>query len=186
MRFVRGRADARHLPSRFNFALFRLAAYLRVRRAMPQAGDEILVIDRHQSTFETWAVMLWFLLSATAFGTATWFADWTLPLALLFGAVTTLVVCQLALLLSGLVLWPLWRSITRTTILPYRFNGAVMMGAFLAAAAECATRPAWVRFAGRQALIIAALNVVAAAIVFLLRDSIARLDARAGGAASEQ
>ncbi len=169
MKFVRGRGEARYLPSRFNFALFRLFAHLRIRFAKPQPSDEILVIDRHQSAFETWAVLLWMLLSSTCFAAATWFAGCTLPLALFLGAIVTLTLVQLAGPVLGVFLWPLFRRVTGTTMIPYRFNGVVVMGIFIAAAAYCATRPTWVRFVGRQVLALVALNAIAAAIVLLLR-----------------
>lgn len=167
MRLVRGRGEARWLPSRHNFALFRLLAWLRYRNAKPAPDDGILMIDRHQSRFETWAVMLWFLASTACFIASA--LPWSLPLALLAGVAIAIPLFQLVIFVSGLALWPLFRRITRAAMIPYRFNGAFLMGMFLAAAAYCATRATWVRFAGRQVLVFAVLNAVAAAIVFFLR-----------------
>ena len=77
MRVVRGRADARWLPSRHNFALFRLAAFLRLRRARPEPCDGSCVIDRHQSAMETWLVMSWVTLTFACYLAATLFATGT-------------------------------------------------------------------------------------------------------------
>jgi hypothetical protein len=43
---VHGNAAARWLPSRHNFALFRLLAWLRLRNAHPEPAPVILGIDR--------------------------------------------------------------------------------------------------------------------------------------------
>jgi hypothetical protein len=60
----------------------------------------------------------------------------------------------------------------------------VTVALLTAGAAYCATRPTWVRFAGWHFLSMLGLNAIAAVIVFLLRDSIAQLEASAGGAPS--
>jgi hypothetical protein len=62
-----------------------------------------------------------------------------------------------------------------------RINSIWMMTLFSALAAYCSTRSSWVRFAGWQFFAIAALNAIAAMILFLLRDSVARLESSCAG-----
>jgi hypothetical protein len=173
---VHGNAAARWLPSRHNFALFRLFAFLRLRNAGPEAADVILNIDRYQSNVETWTVTVWVLASATAFLTT------VLPLPLAFLA--AVVGIQAALITSGLVFAPLWNALTGRETPGVRVSSFVIMGVLAAGAAYCTTRPAWVRFAGWQFLSLVALNAIAAAIVFLLRAQIAELETSIGGVPS--
>lgn len=179
MRFVRGRADARFLPSRHNAALFRLAAYLRLRNAKPEPSDGVLVIERYQSAFETWTVGSWIIGTIACFVAATLFASWPIPLAILAAVPLTIVGLELPLYLIGLTITPLLRAH------PTQVNSLLFFAGVAAAAAYFATRPSWVRFVGWQFLALLALNAIAAVIVFLLRDPIARLEASVtGGPAS--
>lgn len=188
MRLVRGRADARWLPSRHNMALFRLAAWWKLRRAKPEVSDRILVIDRHQSGTETWVVMSWVVLTTACYLAATLFSAWPVPLGIAAGVPMAIAGLEVPAIISALVVAPLWRTITRTErIDSIDVNGAVVMLLAAAASAYFAMRPTWIRFVGWQFLIVLALNAVAAAIVFLLRDSIARLEAAVlGGGTSAQ
>ncbi|HKR65275.1 MAG TPA: hypothetical protein VJZ00_16200, partial [Thermoanaerobaculia bacterium] len=83
MRMIRGRRDARWLPSRHNFALFRLLAYLRCRTLAPEPADVMIMIDRHQSTLENYTVSAWIFVTLTCSIAATLFASWPVPVALL-------------------------------------------------------------------------------------------------------
>jgi hypothetical protein len=57
-----------------------------------------------------------------------------------------------------------------------RFNGAALWTALIAAAVYYARSSLWVRFVAWQFLAVVALNVLAAIVAFLLRDSIAELE----------
>jgi hypothetical protein len=188
VRIVRGRADARWLPSRHNIALFRLAAWWKLRRTKPEMRDMILVIDRHQSATETWVVMSWVVLTTACYLAATLFASWPAPLGIAVGVPIAIAGLEVPAILSALTVGPLWRAVTRPERLDsIDVNGAVVMLLFTAASAYFAARPSWIRFVGWQFLVLLALNAVAAAIVFLLRDSIARLEAAVvGGGTSGQ
>lgn len=188
MRLVRGRADARWLPSRHNMALFRLAAWWKLRRTKPERNDMILIIDRHQSATETWVVMSWAVLTTACYLSATLFASWPTPLGIAVGVPIAIAGLEVPALLSALLIAPLWRMATRRErVDSIDVNGAVVMLLFTAASAYFAMRPSWIRFVGWQFLIVLALNAIAAAIVFLLRDSIARLEAAVvGGGTSGQ
>lgn len=176
MKLVRGRADVRFFPSRHNFALFRLAAYLRLRAAKPEHGECILAIDRHQSNFEHTLVPLWYALTLTCFGAAWLFAAWPLPLALLASFPVALFALEVPLVLGGIAT-SAWNAATGMRVNAVRVTSILMMTLFAAAAAHFARQPTWVRFAGLQVLALIALNALAAAIVLFLRPSIARLEA---------
>lgn len=184
MKIVRGRGDARLLPSRYNFALVRLVAYFRVRRARREERNVVLMINRHQSNGETFLVMIWLMLTLACFFDGFWFASSVsmLPLAFLSGAI----VMNVATVASGASIPPLWNAVTRRRTPASKVNSFVMMSLWFVLAALCATRGTWVRFAAWQFFAIAALDFVAAAIMFLLRESVERLEANFGGAVSVQ
>jgi hypothetical protein len=186
VRVVRDRADARWFPSRHNFALFRLAAYLCLRRARPEHRDGILIIDRHQSVTETWLVMSWVTLTLACYLAATLFVDWHIALALPVSLPLAVVLLEVPAILSALTIAPLFHSIARASTNGVRVNGVVIMLLFSAASAYFARHPSWIRFVAWQFLALLALNAIAAMIVFPLRHSIARLEAQVGGASSAQ
>ena len=179
MRLVHGNAAARWLPSRHNFALFRLLAWLRLRNAHPEPAPVILGIDRHQSNTETWIVTAWVSVMATIF-IAEVFA---VPPALSF--ILAMAGFQVALITSGLTLAPLWNAVTRLSTPAVKVSSFAIMGLLTASAVVCTTRPTWVRFAGWHFLSMLGLNAIAAVIVFLLRNSITQLEeSMIGGAPS--
>jgi hypothetical protein len=174
VKFVRGRADARWFPSRHHFALFRLAAFVRLKRARPEHRDVVMVIDQHQSATETWLVMCWLLLTLACYLAATLFTGWYLPIAIGTALPLAFVLLEVPAILSALTVAPFAQN-------GIRVNGIVVMLLFTAASAYFATRPTWVRFVGWQFLALLVLNAIAAMIVFALRNTIARLE---GGIAS--
>lgn len=188
MKLVRGRADARFFPSRHNLALFRLAAYLFLRRARPERRDVILIIDRHQSATETWLVMSWLTLTFACYLAATFFVDWHLAVALLVSLPLAIAFLEIPAILSALTIAPALRSITRSRADGIRTNSIAVMLLFSAASAYFARHPTWIRFVAWQFLALLALNAVAAVIAFPLRHSMARLEAQIesafGGAVS--
>lgn len=186
MTLVGGRADARWLPSRYNFAIFRLAAYLRLRRARPEPAHVSFFVDRHQSATETWLVAVWTTLTVACYIAAAAFADWplfaSLPLAVVLSAVVGI---ELPVVVSGAIIAPIWKALTRMKGDNHiRFNSTVVMMMFILAAVHFATAESWARYAAWQFLAIVVVNAIAAVIVFLLRASIAHLEASVRGAAS--
>jgi hypothetical protein len=166
MMAVRGRADARWLPSRHHFALFRLFAFLRLRRARPEPREGlVLIVDRHQTSYEQQGVALWITLTVTCYLAATLFARWPLPLALAAAFALTPFAIHVPMLSIG--------ALTRGH---RRLNATTLMFAFIAAAAYFARHQSWARFAAWQFLALVALNGVAAVIVLMLRAPIARLE----------
>jgi hypothetical protein len=186
MRFVRGRTDARWLPSRFNFALFRLLAYQRLRTARPETGDTILGIDHHQSAFESYSVSVWVVLTLTCYVWALLFSAWPLPVGLAVAFPIAGVGIQIPFYVSGLVLAPAWKSLTRSNPASnIDINSAMLMTMLIAAAAYFAVHPTWVRFVARLFLVAVATNAAAAVVVYFLRNRIDRLEGSFGGATSE-
>lgn len=177
MRVVHGRADARWLPSRFNFALFRLFAYVRMKRAQPEPADVALVIDRNQNNIESFTLAAWSTLTLTCYAAGTLFASWPLPLALLAGVPVAITCLEIPIVTVGLIV--------RRSENNIGLNSVVLMSLLIAAAVMFARAQSWVRFAAWQFLGAIALNVVAAGIVFLLRGAIAEMENAAGGLSSE-
>lgn len=176
MRIVRGRADARWLPSRFNYGLFRLFAYARLKAAKPEPRDVALVIDANQNPMESFAIGVWTTLTLACYAAGTLFASWPLPLGLLAGVVVGMTCLQIPVVLIGLMLR------TRNNI---PLTAGVMMALLIGAAVVFARAESWLRFVAWQFLAVLALNALAAGIVFLLRHAVAEMEHAAGGLTSE-
>ena len=181
MRVVTGRADARWLPSRFNFAIFRLYAFLRMRSAKPEPRDVALVLDRNQSAMESYLIAAWSVLTVACYLAETLLDAWPLPLAFLAAIPLVTYMFEIPIILVG------------TTVLRERNNlgtqSRLLMTLLSAtslyiALAETFAR-SWVRFAAWQFLAGVALNAIAAMLVFLLRNAIAKLETSVGGVTSE-
>lgn len=166
MKLVRGRAEARWLPSRHRFALFRLFAFLRLRNAKPEPREGlILVVDRDQTAVEHHGVSLWVLLTLACYVAATLFASWPLPVAFGAGFLVAAAALDVPIVLIGL-------------LIPAKsdLSGWLITAMLIALAVYFAMQQTWARFAAWQYLAGLAINAVAAAIVFLLRERIARLE----------
>ena len=177
MKIVRGRADARWLPSRFNFALFRLLAYARMRGAKPELRDVSLIVDRNQNNLESHLLSAWAALTVTCYAAGTLFDGWPLPLALLAGVLVAITCLEIPIVTVGLLVRRRENNIG--------LNSVVLMSLLLVAALYFARAHSWVRFAAWQFLGGVALNALAAPIVFLLRGSIAEMENAVGGISSE-
>jgi hypothetical protein len=186
VRIVRGHGEVRRFPSRHNHGLFRLGSYLRLRGARPEPHNGILVIDRHQSNTETWAVAIWMMLTMSCYLAVALFPAWPILLALLVGAAVAVFAVHVAIVLGGVLISPAGNALARLGLLPFRVINMFMLLPMVAASASFATRATWIRFVAWQFLGVMALNALAAVIVFLLRDSIAQLEGSMGGSASGQ
>jgi len=158
VRIVRDREDAKWLPSRFHFALFRLFAIVRMSAMAPRPRPGIIVpIDRYQSSFENYAISIWYFATVSCFFTAVmpwWVA---IPLASL--------VVQLPIYVVG-------RG--------QGVNSIIFMTSATLAAAYLATTQTWLRWAAWQFLAILALNALAALLLLPMRGVIRKLEARCG------
>jgi hypothetical protein len=170
MIFVRDRAEARWLPSRHHFALFKLAGYLRLLSSEPEPKPGLmLAVARDQSKVENYGFAIWFLLSVAGF-----LLPWLplpLPIALPVSVLLAAIVIQFPCYFMGVVVVPL---VTRTLLRNnHRVNLTFLVTCGAAVAVYYALQPSWVRFLGWQYLGIIALNVIAAGLVRLLRHRIA-------------
>lgn len=177
MKVVHGRADARWLPSRFRFALFRLIAYVRMRGAKPERRDVTLVLDRDQNNIESFGVCAWTTLTLTCYVAGTLFDHWPLPLALAAGVPVAVTCLELVIVAAGVALRRRGNNL--------RVNSVVLLSLLIAAALYFARSQSWICFAAWQFLAGVGLNAVAAPIVFLLRGSIAAMEDAVGGTSSE-
>jgi hypothetical protein len=163
---VRGRADARWLPSRHHFALFRLFAFVRLRTADPEPRPGlVLVIDRHQTAYEQHGVALWICLTVTCYLAVTIFAALPLAAALLFSFLLSPVAVHVPMLTIGVL-----------TGGRRRINSGALMAVLTLVAIYFAGHESWARFAAWQFLALIALNALAAVVGFGLRGPIARLE----------
>lgn len=186
MKLVRNRADARWLPSRHSFAIFRLLSWFRLRASQPRTTAAMFFVDRHQSTVETWTVGLWLLATSGCYFAEFLFPHrnpaWTVP----FGVWLSLGILQIVFIISGLTIAPLWNAVTRRRTLPLRVNGFLIMLLLFAASAWGGVRPGWIRYVAWSALSTFALNALAFVVLLVLRDSVAHLEASViGGSSSE-
>ncbi len=177
MKIVRGRADARWLPSRFNYALFRLYAFLRMKTAKPEVADISLVIDRNQNPIESAVLSAWTTATLACYAAETLFDAWPLPLALLAGIPVAITALEIPIVAVGVALRHRGYNIP--------LNSFVLMSLMTVAALSFARAQSWIRFAAWQFLGAIALNAVAAVIVYSLRGAIAEMEDAVGGVTSD-
>ena len=158
MRIVRDRADARWLPSRFNFALFRLFAYLRLRASRPESRPGlILSIERHQSAAENYIVCIAMIVVV-----------WSLFRSPLLGVTVAIIGLQLAIVTARTILRMFFSADANTVK-----GGSILIVLAIVAGAIAVVRTSSV---AKIFLAVVALNAIAAAIMFLLRGSVARVE----------
>jgi hypothetical protein len=186
MKLLHGCAEMRWMPSRHYFALFRLIGWLRLRHIrISGERDRVISVHPDQSGVEVYGTAFWALLTVTCY-LAPMLSPLPLPLAL--GAALPLAwsALQIAMLFAGLVVAPAVRLLARR---PgennLRINSFTVMSLLAAASSWVATERTWARFAAWQFLALVALNAMAAAVMFLLRDEVARLESFLGGDSSE-
>ena len=170
---IRNRADARWLPTRFNFALARLIAFVICKSSKPRPEAGLVIsIDRHQSALENYLVALWFYSSTVAYLYVTlqtavppWAA---LPLALFI----TPMALQLSTHLFSSFGTSAWISVSHM-----RLNNVILMSVMSAASLYALTTGHWTRHVGMAALGLLTLNGLSAVIMRLLAPSLAALEA---------
>ena len=181
-RIVRDRADARWLPSRFNFAIFKLFAFARLRSARPEPQPGLaLSIERNQSASEN------FIVAAIVFVVLAAFITSLLATSLPFGTAcavaipTTAVYINVQVVFIGAVILPFLRKLVRTRPeIAIAVNSAITGALILAAAALLAVSPSPLRHVGTAFLIAVGANALAAVIVFAMGRSIAKAEQRFG------
>ena len=185
MKLLHGCPEMEWMPSRHHFALFRLISWLRLSQSdIPTERDCILSIHQDQSGPELMCVGFWTLGTTTCF-VAALLPGLALPAALAVALPAAWIALQLALFVTGLVIAPMARAIARR---PGNNNLGInsfsMMSMLVAASLWFSMHRTWVRFIAWQFLLAVALNALAAAVLFLFRERVARLEGSFGGETS--
>ncbi len=155
MTVIRGRGEARWLPSRHRFALFRLIAHVKTRAAKPQPREGLmLIIDRDQSAYEHYAISSWIVLTVACYLAATLFGSWPLPLGFAAALPASAIAIEIPVYVTGLA------------FNNARLNGIAFMLLMIAASVYLAVTDTWVRFAAWQFLALLALNAIVAVVLF--------------------
>ena len=164
MKAIRGRAEGRWLPSRHHFALCRLYAFLRLRAAKPEARETLmLVVDRDQTAWEHHGTSLWVVLTVACYIAAMLRRVWPVALAIVAAVPLAAAAIEVPIVAGGFF----FRG---------RANGVFFMILLTAASAYFARQTSWVRFVAWQFFALMILNAIAALILLLLREPIARLE----------
>lgn len=168
MKMVRERADARWLPSRHRFALFRLVAYAVFRSNGPRSQPGLaLGIDRDQSALENYTVAAWIMGSATCFAFALLDGVLMAPVATVLAPFVAAVVLQVFVVVPGLVR----RNRDNTGQ-----NSFITMAAMALTAIYLTQSDRWIRVVAWLFLASLAANAVASVIARLLRNRFAALE----------
>jgi hypothetical protein len=166
LRVVHDRPEARWLPSRHRFALWRLAAYIRLRWSRPpleRPEHLILSIDRDQTAAEMHGIAAWIFVTTVCYFAA--FLPFALPLSILAAIVLAGIAVQIPIVPGGGMLRLLIGDGDHVKIV-----SVTTMGLLLIASSYVATTTTWARFVAWFFFAIVIINGVAAAILWLLRD----------------
>ena len=164
MKTIRGRAEARWMPSRHRFAIVRLYAFLRLRRAKPEPRETLmLVVDRDQTAWEHHGMSLWVVLTVACYIASMLMRVWPVALAVAVAVPLATAAIEVPVVSGGFF----FRG---------RANGVFFMILLTAASAYFARQTSWVRFVAWQFFALMILNALAALILLLLREPIARLE----------
>lgn len=181
MRIVRDRRDARWLPSRFHFALFRLFAYLRLRRAKPESAPGlVMIVDRYQSAAENYLVAICIFVVATSFVVTLLNLTISLPAAWVIAVPVTAIMIQISVPFLAVVIMPMVRKIIPLRADNLALNSAVLMAIAIGAAVFVVIRGSATRYLAAVFLFFVALNAIAAGLMFVLRGSVAEAERRLG------
>ncbi len=182
MTVIRDRADARWLPSRFDFALFRLFAYVRLKTIGPEPRQGIVLsVERHQSAIENFMIPICVLVVIAAFMASIIASMLPIEVACLIALPAAGVLIPMQMVLTGLVITPLVRKLTglgghcRVAI-----NAAVLSAIAITAATLLAVGASPLRHIGTAYLILLAANAIASVLVFMMQRPIADLERRYG------
>lgn len=167
MKLIRERADARWIPSRHRFALFRLVAWALFRASGPKPQPGLaLGIDRDQSAIENYTVAAWIMGSASCFAFALLDRVLVTPAAAVIAPFAAAVALQVFVVAPGFVRG--WRNRDNTGT-----NSFVTMTAMAVTAIYLAQSDRWVRVAAWLFLGSLAANAVASMIARLLQSRFA-------------
>lgn len=183
MRTVRDRLDARWLPSRFRYAIFRLVAFGVIRRSRPrEVRGLVLVVDRDQSASEYYLISAWLLLTVSCYVCAGLSPVTNGVVAGVAAIPIASLIMEAPMYLSGAVM-PVLRAAGIRQESSLRVASMMLYGLLLLTAAYFALAESWVRYVAVSFFAIMAANAVAAVVVWSLRRRIAELEKTYGVAA---
>jgi hypothetical protein len=181
VRVVRERRDARWLPSRFHFALFRLYAYFRLRSSKPEpAPGLILSVDRHQNAAENFLVAACIVFVASTYFAALFEAGMPTLLAYAAGVPTSMVAIQGLIVAVGVLAAAVQRITGISDATVTASTSIVHMGGMIGAGLLVAFSDTSARYIARGFLLLVATNALAAAVAYFLRARIADDERRLG------
>lgn len=183
MKTVKDRADARWLPSRFRYAIFRLLAYRMIRRRKPQATPGlVLVIDRDQSALEYYTITVWLMATVSCYIGAVLSRFTNVTIAALVAVPLASFVLTIPVYVTGLVM-PLARAAGIRQEQSLRVGSTVVFFLLTICAAYFALEQSWVRYVALSFFAILLVNGIAAVVVWSLRGRFVELDDQFGVAA---
>jgi hypothetical protein len=168
------RPEARFLPSRHRFAIARLVSYLRLRRSKlvaPHAEHLILSIDRDQTAVEMYMVALWVFVTTACYIAA------SLPLVLPLAVIVAIPLATIAIHLPIVIGGPLLRLLTGDGN-HIKIISVTTMALLLIASSWFATTASPARFVAWLFFAILLINCLAAAILWLLRNTVQAAEER--------
>jgi hypothetical protein len=177
LRFIRDRADARFLPSRFHFALFRLGAWLKLMVTPPQPRTGLaMAIDRDQSALEHYTAAYAFFLVTIVYLASALSRFMSTLVAALVAIMIAAVLVEIPMFLVGRI----WTASSATHKLKNNV-GLVSNATFLPlliASIYFASTTGWQRCVAWIVLILCAANVIAAVILRVFRDRVIKAEQR--------
>ena len=168
------RPEARRLPSRHRFALARLIAFARLgnaRRAVKQPEHLILPINRDQSAMEMHCIATW------VFATTTCYISVALPLPLLLSILLSIPLAAIAIHLPIVIGGPILRLLIGDGN-HIKIVSVTTMSLLMIVSCHVATTTTWARLVAWLFLAILIINSVAAAVLWLLRNTIQAAEER--------
>lgn len=182
MKVVRDRRDARWLPSRFHFALFRLLAYSRLRFAAPEREPGVVMaIQKDQSAIEAFLVALSVLIVLTSFAASLLAVHLSPAAAWAIAIPATGAFILIGAVIAAAVFTPILRRLTGlSSEKSIAVNSAILMLMVIAAATLMATGDSPVRYVGIGFLSLVAVNALASVAVLAMDGRFAEAEERFG------
>lgn len=186
MNIARPQAALPWLPSRSRHAVFRLVAYMRLRRmgAEPRVRDDtrVLALDRDQNTAEQYTIALLTSLTAASFLAAMLSKRLILPVAIIVSVPLAVLLLNAAVVATGLAMTALLGALglprDTSRITP---NSWIFFTVLFLSSSYFATVTTWVRYPAWLFLLVLAVNGAASIALFLLRARVRAAEARCVG-----
>ena len=166
---VRDREEARWLPSRSRYALFRLYSLLRLRAATPvRRPGLIFAIDRNQNQAEYYLGSIWICTTVTIYVAALLGLFLVAPVAIVIAIAIAHVLIELPMYLLGIFVTPSMTSEKIQSI--WLFVWLTVLSSYIA------TLQSPARWAAYFYFVVLASNALAAVVMFALRGRVAAIE----------